>query len=114
MIIANVRNLNPNSLHGIHIHQYGDLSQGCKSAGPHFNPLNMPHGGLYDEQRHVGDLGNLKTNEEGFAYAAFTDTKVSLFGEHSVIGRSVVIHENEDDLGRGGNEESLKTGNSGK
>jgi Cu-Zn family superoxide dismutase len=74
----------------------------------------MPHGGLYDEQRHVGDLGNLKTNEEGFAYAAFTDQKVSLFGERSVIGRSVVVHEKEDDLGRGGNEESLKTGNSGR
>jgi Cu-Zn family superoxide dismutase len=62
----------------------------------------------------VGDLGNLKTNEEGFAYAAFTDHMVTLNGENSIIGRSVVVHEKEDDLGRGGNDESLKTGNSGK
>ena len=114
MIVANVRNLNPNSLHGMHIHQFGDLSEGCQSAGPHFNPHGKHHGGLYDDERHVGDLGNLKTNEEGFAYAAFSDHMVSLFGEISIVGRSVVVHEKEDDLGRGDNEESLKTGNSGR
>ena len=41
------------------------------------------------------------------------DEKISLFGEYSIIGRSVVIHQNEDDLGKKGDEESLKTGNSG-
>ena len=42
------------------------------------------------------------------------DNLVKLSGKYSVIGRSMIIHEDEDDLGKGGNEESLKTGNAGK
>lgn len=62
----------------------------------------------------MGDIGNLKTNEEGFAYAAFTDDFLSLFGEKTIIGRSVVITENEDDFGRGDSKEFKLNGNSGK
>ncbi len=112
-IVANVRGLNPNSLHGIHIHQYGDLSQGCITAGPHFNPFNKVHGGPQDLERHVGDLGNLKTDEHGSSYMAMEDNLITLFGDNSVVGRSVVVHSKEDDLGNGGNEESKKTGNAG-
>ena len=112
-IVANVSNLSPNSLHGIHIHQYGDLTQGCKTAGSHFNPFNKVHGGPADIERHVGDLGNLKTDERGNAFMAVEDSLITLHGEASIIGRSVVVHANEDDLGKGGNDESLKTGNAG-
>jgi Cu-Zn family superoxide dismutase len=39
---------------------------------------------------------------------------VDLLGDRSVVGRGLVIHEDEDDLGKGGDAESLKTGNAGE
>lgn len=36
-----------------------------------------------------------------------------MFGDYSIIGRGCSIHSAEDDLGDGGDEESLKSGNSG-
>ena len=35
-------------------------------------------------------------------------------GVNYVVGRAVVVHLKEDDLGRGGDDESKKTGNAGQ
>ena len=81
--------------------------------GPHFNPHNATHGGPTSSVRHVGDLGNIHTDSSGAAKGTIEDKHVKLIGPESVIGRMVVVHAGEDDLGQGGNEESLKTGNAG-
>ncbi|KAK5089905.1 Superoxide dismutase [Cu-Zn] [Lithohypha guttulata] len=98
---------------GMHIHQFGDNTNGCTSAGPHFNPFGKQHGAPEDSERHVGDLGNFKTDGSGNAKGSVTDSHIKLIGEHSVLGRTIVVHAGTDDLGKGGHEESKKTGNAG-
>ena len=79
---------------------YGDLSQGGASCGGVFNPFGKNHGAPEDDDRRVGSLGNIQVNEEGLATINLEDKMVKLIGPHSIIGRSLVIHENEDDLGK--------------
>lgn len=57
---------------------------------------------LQDADRHVGDLGNVEAGADGVAKISFTDKLISLSGETSVVGRSLVIHEGQDDLGECG------------
>eukprot|EP00735_Rhodelphis_limneticus_P008942 TRINITY_DN2407_c0_g1::TRINITY_DN2407_c0_g1_i1::g.9013::m.9013 TRINITY_DN2407_c0_g1::TRINITY_DN2407_c0_g1_i1::g.9013 ORF type:complete len:164 (-),score=50.15,sp/O73872/SODC_DANRE/61.84/1e-60,Sod_Cu/PF00080.15/7.5e-48 TRINITY_DN2407_c0_g1_i1:413-874(-) len=99
--------------HGFHIHAFGDLTNGCISAGPHFNPDNKSHGAPTDTERHVGDLGNIQADAEGNVKYTLQDSLIKLTGPRSIVGRAVVIHENVDDLGKGGHETSLTTGNAG-
>ena len=44
----------------------------------------------------------------------FVDKEVKLRGKYSVIGRSIVIHEDPDDLGKGNHKDSKTTGHAGK
>ena len=43
-----------------------------------------------------------------------SDKLIKLRGQYSIIGRSIVIHENPDDLGKGGYPDSKTTGHAGK
>ena len=100
--------------HGFHIHEFGNLTEGCKSAGGHFNPLKSTHGGIDDEVRHVGDLGNVEVvDEKQLTKIHLQDRMCTLFGDLTIIGRSCVIHADEDDAGKGGHTDSLTTGHAG-
>ena len=106
----------PNGQQGFHIHEYGDLSDGCNSACAHYNPFGKSHGCPGATERHVGDLGNLHIDLFGNANYSTSDNVIQLSGIYSIIGRSLIIHQNKDDCGTGQNEareESLKTGNAG-
>ncbi|KYN40072.1 Superoxide dismutase [Cu-Zn] [Trachymyrmex septentrionalis] len=82
------------------------------SARSEKHPVN--HGAPSDPLRHVGDLGNIEVGEDGVARIDGMDHYLSLVGVRGAIGRALVIHAKPDDLGRGGTEESLKTGSSGE
>nr|UYG55616.1 superoxide dismutase 4 [Geocoris pallidipennis] len=99
--------------HGFHIHEKGDVSMGCASTLGHYNPFKKQHGAPTDENRHVGDLGNIEADSRGIASFTMTDKWVQLSGAYSVVGRAIVIHSDEDDLGKGGHPDSLTTGHAG-
>jgi Cu-Zn family superoxide dismutase len=98
--------------HGFHVHNSGNLTQGCTSAGGHYNPFNKSHGGPNDVERHVGDLGNIHS-DGAVAKIDKVDSSIQLSGPYSIIGRSVIVHADKDDLGRGGFEDSKTTGHAG-
>jgi len=104
-----------NAIHAMHIHEAGDLSDNCMSACAHFNPYHKNHGGRDSKERHVGDLGNIISDSKGNVDLQFSDKLIKLRGNKAnIIGRSVVIHYDEDDNGLGGHEDSKTTGHAGK
>lgn len=114
-IDLHLNGLMPNSLHGFHVHEAGDLTDKCTSMCAHFNPYGNTHGCPGMRERHVGDLGNIKTNSNGEAKYTFYDNIIKLRGSKcNIIGRGLIIHEDKDDCGKGENAESIKTGNAGK
>jgi len=97
LVTGMVKNLKPGK-HGFHIHDKGDCSSpDAASAGPHFNPTNQHHGGPTTTEHHGGDLGNIEANDGGFVQLNWKG-KLSLSGKDSIIGKSVVVHEKDDDL----------------
>lgn len=95
-VMADVIGLKPGK-HGFHIHEHGDCSNDGAAAGDHFNPTKRQHGAPDSVERHVGDLGNLVANESGRAHYERIDQVIRLDGEETIIGRSVIVHADEDD-----------------
>jgi Cu-Zn family superoxide dismutase len=106
-ITGEITGLSP-GMHAFHVHEFGDCSSpDAMSAGAHFNPAKAPHGGPHSEHRHVGDLGNIKADEDGKVVLKMTDKVIQLNGPHSIVGRSIIVHAMADD------EKSQPAGNAG-
>lgn len=107
-VTANVGGFEPNTKHGFHIHEFGDLgSPDATSAGGHFNPDGHDHALEDAEVRHNGDLGNLTADGDGHATLTLTVKNIKLgAGKMGILGRAVIIHAKEDDGGQ-------PTGNAG-
>ncbi len=96
-VVAFIQNLTPGK-HGFHIHEKGDCSApDAASAGAHFNPTQQHHGNPLTAEHHAGDLGNIEADASGNARLDWKG-KLSLSGKDPIIGKSVVVHEKEDDL----------------
>jgi len=103
----------PPGKHGFHIHKAGDLrGEGCKGLCEHYDGIHShQHGGppnsrIKREERHLGDLGNVEVG----TYTYF----LPHVHVRDLWGRSIIVHEDEDDLGKGPFEDSKVTGHAGK
>lgn len=110
----------PKGKHGFHIHTAGDLrGDGCKELCEHYDVGRHNHGGppnnktkTKKRERHTGDLGNIEMSHGKRKYTRTYHIKNT--SVRKLWGRSIIVHEGEDDLGRGGFEDSSITGHSGK
>jgi Cu-Zn family superoxide dismutase len=102
----------PSGKHGFHIHKAGDLrGEGCHGLCEHYDIGTNEHGGTPEQggQRHTGDLGNIELKDGKFQKEYY----IKGISVRDLWGRSIIVHEDEDDLGKGGFEDSKVTGHSG-
>ncbi len=99
-LTADIQGLAPDSRHGFHIHEFGDCSAAdATSAGSHYDPAGTKHHGRpSDTAKHGGDMGNLQADNAGKAHLELLLDGVTISGEHSILGRAVIIHANPDDF----------------
>jgi len=103
----------PPGKHGFHIHKAGDLrGEGCHGLCEHYDIGNNAHGGAPDHkgERHIGDLGNIELKEG----KCEKDYYIKGIQPSDLWGRSIIVHDDEDDLGNGPFEDSKVTGHSGE
>ncbi|OON18408.1 copper/zinc superoxide dismutase [Opisthorchis viverrini] len=112
-IVGSIDGFEKGKMHGVHIHETGDIGDNCLNANAHWNPFNKNHGGLDSTERHEGDLGNAMTDMMGVLHINVTIMIKSVDPPLDFIGLSLVVHAQFDDLGRLPNVGSRTTGNSG-
>ena len=99
-VVAEISGLSPNSYHGFHIHQYGDLTASDGTAtGGHYNPEDHEHGAPGMGHHHAGDFGNVQSDAQGNGRKEMTVEFISINGDHNpILGRGIILHAGEDDL----------------
>ena len=105
----------PPGPHGFHIHKAGDLrGEGCMGLCEHYDIGHHCHGAgpTSKKERHTGDLGNIAIRTG--AHRVRKTYYIKGASVKDLLGRSIIVHEGEDDLGQGGFEDSKITGHSGK
>ena len=108
----------PPGLHGFHIHKAGDMrKKDCMGLCEHYDKGHHRHGAgpSSRRERHTGDLGNIR--QRGTRQRGTRQTKKTYclknVSVNDLWGRSIIIHQDKDDLGLGKHEDSHTTGHSG-
>lgn len=99
-VTGELTGLEPNTLHGFHIHANGDCSApDAKSAGPHYNPEDRRHGRAGTGPHHAGDIPNQVANGEGAAPIdeIIHDVTLGTGSDTDLVGRAVIVHADPDD-----------------
>jgi Cu-Zn family superoxide dismutase len=103
----------PSGKHGFHIHKAGDLrGEGCHGLCEHYDIGKNTHGDEPNSkgERHTGDLGNIELKNGKFEREYY----IKGIKVRDLWGRSIIVHKDEDDLGKGPFEDSKVTGHSGE
>ena len=109
-LTGTIGGLQPNSVHGIHVHEKGDCSAAdASSAGGHFNPTGSAHGRAGSATHHAGDMDNVVAGADGTVAVNIHLAGVTLGGgaTNDIADRAIVVHGNADDY------TSQPAGNSG-
>lgn len=89
----------PPGRHAYHVHLLGDCTGADgKSAGTHFNFRGPSKNPPKRTMRVTGNLGELNANTKGEAVHEDVISEASLTGAFSIVGRSVVVHLQDNDL----------------
>ena len=89
-------------LHAVHIHQYPSCDPpDFRTAGMHLNPDSKQHGWRNPAGHHAGDFPqNIEVDAEGNGHLNVTlyDLNLGADSAHSILGKSIVIHDRGDDM----------------
>lgn len=108
-MILNAQNAGA-GFHGVHIHETPVCEGDFTSAGGHFNPMAKTHGSPNQSTHHVGDLGNIKADDEGnmIIEKVYEDLSLNQEDDNYIGDRALVVHAKADDY------QSQPSGASGK
>jgi Cu-Zn family superoxide dismutase len=82
----------------LHVHEFGDLTNGPSSTGARFNPEKKVSNTSKDQMYYTNnELSSLQINPEGQAKIDVIDKRLTLFGPSSIIGRSIVVVDEKDE-----------------
>jgi superoxide dismutase, Cu-Zn family len=98
-IQVSVKDAPPNAKLGVHVVKTADCEKIASGAAPeHFNPRNSAHGLPSSSEQHLGDLGNVVTDERGNGELSILTSGGNLRARDplSFLDRAIVVHDRED------------------